>query len=132
MTAVTICALAAVATVFAFMTGVFSSQTSTRDWLAQTRCESDVQKRLASPSTASLSDVKSTASDLLPDNRDMFALMGPSLQSIDHSRITVWNVSGVVDASTEVGSTIHDAFTCRAYFVDGVVVDTLVVFDREH
>jgi hypothetical protein len=100
---------------------------------AQQRCESDVRGRLASASTARLSNVQSVASALEPDSRDLFPLTtNKPLKDVDHSRITVWNVSGIVDARTEVGSTIHDPFTCRAYFVDGSLADTLVLFEHDH
>lgn len=100
---------------------------------AQERCATDVRGKLASPETARLSEVQSKLSDLDPDSRDLFALTtNEPLKGIDHARITVWNVSGTVEAQTEVGSMIRDPFTCRAYFVDGNLVDTLVLFDREH
>ncbi|MBP2452450.1 hypothetical protein [Mycolicibacterium lutetiense] len=100
---------------------------------AQERCETDVRSKLVSPATAQLSDVKSELSDLDPDSRDLFPLTtDQALKGIEHSRITVWNVSGIVDAQTETASTIQDPFTCRAYFVDGNFADTLVVFEREH
>ena len=51
---------------------------------------------------------------------------------IDTSRISVLNVSGVANAPSEVGSTISDRFDCRAYFVDGTLAHTLVVFDHAH
>ncbi|MCV7360889.1 hypothetical protein H7K19_04915 [Mycolicibacterium neworleansense] len=103
------------------------------DQKAQERCETDVRAKLASPDTAELSQVQSQRADLDPDSRDMFALTtNEPLKGIDPARITVWNVSGMVQAQTEVGSVIHDPFTCRAYFVDGNLADTLVVFDREH
>lgn len=105
----------------------------TADRAAQQRCESDVRSRLVSPSTARLSNVQSTVSDLEPDSRDLFPLtINEALKGVDHSRITVWSVTGLVDAPTEVGSMIHDPFTCRAYFVDGTLVDTLVLFDHDH
>ncbi|MEN3225265.1 hypothetical protein PUR22_31000 [Mycolicibacterium porcinum] len=101
--------------------------------MAQQRCETDVRAQLASPSTANLSEVKATASELDPDSRDLFSLIGnDSLKGVDHARITVWNVSGMVDAQTEVGTLMHDPFTCRAYFVDGALADTLVLFDHPH
>lgn len=106
---------------------------STADRTAQQRCESDVRSRLAAPTTARLTNVRSTRSDLEPDSRDLFPLMvNEPLKGVDRSRITVWSVSGTVDAPTEVGSMIHDPFTCRAYFVDGTLADSLVLFDHEH
>ncbi|OCB51723.1 hypothetical protein A5722_30810 [Mycobacterium vulneris] len=106
---------------------------STAERTAQDRCEADVRAKLMAPEAARLSDVQSTLGELEPDSRDMFALTtNAPLKGIDQGRITVWNVSGVVDAQTESGSTIHDPFTCRAYFVDSNLADTLVVFEREH
>ena len=64
---------------------------------------------------------------------DLFSLFsGGRLNGVDHSRISVQSVEGVVVAPNEVGGTLHDPFTCRAYFVDGDLVDTLVVFDHDH
>lgn len=111
----------------------FFGLVNTAERAAQQRCETDVRSRLASPSTASLSDVQSTVSDLQPDSRDLFPLtINKPLKGVDHSRITVWNVTGTVDAQTEGGTTIHDPFTCRAYFVDDTLADTLVLFDHQH
>ncbi|OBB26336.1 hypothetical protein A5792_03965 [Mycolicibacterium peregrinum] len=127
------CALVlGVAAVIAVKTGGFGlMDTSART--AQERCVTDVRGKLVSPATAKLSDLKSERSDLEPDSRDLFPLTTDQpLKGIEQSRITVWNVSGIVDAQTEAGSTIHDPFVCRAYFVDGELVDTLVVFEREH
>ena len=42
------------------------------------------------------------------------------------------NVSGVVNATNEFGSTINDPFDCRAYFVDGSLEHTLVLFNHGH
>jgi hypothetical protein len=106
---------------------------NTPDRTARQRCEADVRTRLVAPTTAQLSEVQSTVSELDPDSRDLFPLtLNAPLKGIDHSRITVWNVTGVVNAQSEVGSTIHDPFICRAYFVDGSLADTLVVFDHDH
>jgi len=101
--------------------------------VARDRCQSDVRKQLASPDSAQLSGVRSVDGELETDGQDMCPLMmdGP-LKGVDHSRITVWNVSGTIDAKAEAGGTIHDPFTCRAYFVDGNLVDTLVLFDHAH
>ena len=100
---------------------------------AQERCESDVMQRLASPSTANLADVRTEASSLDVDGLDLFSLTtSEPLKGVDNARITVLNVSGVVNAQTEVGSTIQDPFDCRAYFVDGSLAHTLVVFDHAH
>ncbi|MCA2243414.1 hypothetical protein [Mycolicibacterium peregrinum] len=129
----TICALvvgiAALITMKAHLFGFGDSIERT----AQQRCESDVRGRLASPSTASMSDVQVRASELDPESRDLFPLTtNKPLKGVNYSRITVWNVTGTVDAQTEVGSVIHDPFICRAYFVDDAIADTLVVFEHEH
>ncbi|MFL0177667.1 hypothetical protein ACJH6H_07445 [Mycobacterium sp. SMC-21] len=101
--------------------------------VARDRCQADVRKQLASPDSAQLSDVRSVAGTLETDGQDMFPLMTDEpLKGVDHSRITVWNVSGMVDAKAEAGGTIRDPFTCRAYFVDGNLADTLVLFDHAH
>lgn len=101
--------------------------------MARDRCEADVRKQLASPTSAQLSGVHAVVGTLESDGRDLFPLtMNEPLKGIDQSRITVWNVSGTVDAKAEAGGTIHDAFTCRAYFVDGDLADTLVLFDHAH
>ncbi|ART70620.1 hypothetical protein BTO20_20620 [Mycobacterium dioxanotrophicus] len=125
-------AFLAVIVVIAVKTQGFGAANS-NERMAQQRCETDVRAQLASPSTANLSEVKATASELDPDSRDLFSLIGnDSLKGVDHARITVWNVSGMVDAQTEVGTLMHDPFTCRAYFVDGALADTLVLFDHPH
>ena len=45
-------------------------------------------------------------------------------------------VSGVrvyVDVNGDAfGATIHDPFSCRAYFIDGNLAHTLVLFDHDH
>jgi hypothetical protein len=100
---------------------------------AQDRCESDVLKRLASPSTAKLSNVEVASTALDPDSKDLFSLLDDPLKGVDHSHITVLNVSGVVDVNGDAfGATIHDPFSCRAYFVDGNLANTLVLFDHDH
>jgi hypothetical protein len=100
---------------------------------AQQRCESDVTKRLAAPDKAHLSQVRTEDSSLDLEGRDLFPVtLEEPLKGVDTSRITVLNVSGVVNAQTEVESTIQDHFTCRAYFVDGALAHTLVVFDEKH
>lgn len=110
-----------------------SGLVSTAERTAQDRCEADVRGKLMTPEAARLSDVQSTRGDLEPDSRDLFPLTTDApLKGVDHARITVWNVSGTVEAQTDSGNTIHDPFTCRAYFVDGNLADTLVVFEREH
>ena len=100
---------------------------------AQQRCERDVVARLVAPSTAKLSDVTVTSAQLDPEVMDLFSLSsGGPLNDVDHSRISVRSVEGVVEAPNEVGGMLHDPFTCRAYFVDGDLADTLVVFDHDH
>lgn len=110
-----------------------ATSVDTREHAAQQRCERDVVARMMAPSTAKLSDVTVTRAQLDPEVMDLFSLSsGGPLHDVDHSRITVRSVEGVVDAPNEVGGTLHDPFTCRAYFVDGDLVDTLVVFDHDH
>lgn len=100
---------------------------------AQQRCESEVKKRLVSPDSATLSDVRTEAGTLDAEGRDFSSLTASDpLKGVDRARITVLNVSGVVNAPSEVGSTIRDHFDCRAYFVDGTLQHTLVVFDHAH
>ncbi|MCI4675857.1 hypothetical protein [Candidatus Mycolicibacterium alkanivorans] len=100
---------------------------------AQQRCESDVVKRLVSPAKATISDSRTETSSLDAEGRDFSSLTASEpLKGVDISRITVLNVSGVVNAPSEVGSTIQDHFDCRAYFVDGALAHTLVVFDHAH
>jgi hypothetical protein len=105
----------------------------TNERVARDRCESDVVKQLASPSTAKLSDIRTESAALDPDNQDLFSLrLNEHLREVDISRITVWEVTGVADAESEVGTTLHDPFTCRAYFVDDSLADTLVLFEHKH
>jgi hypothetical protein len=100
---------------------------------AQQRCESEVMKMLVSPAKATISGIRTESSTLDVDGRDFSSLAASApLKGIDTSRITVLNVSGVVNAPSEVGSAIQDHFDCRAYFVDGALAHTLVVFDRGH
>jgi len=100
---------------------------------AQQRCESEVMKKLVSPAKATISDIRTESSTLDVDGRDFSSLAASApLKGIDTSSITVLNVSGVVNAPSEVGSTIRDHFDCRAYFVDGALAHTLVVFDHGH
>jgi hypothetical protein len=87
---------------------------------------------LAEPSTAKLSNVEVASTVLDPDSKDLFSLLDDPLKGVDHSRITVLNVSGVVDAPNASGSTMHDPFSCRAYFIDGNLAHTLVLFDHDH
>ena len=110
-----------------------ATSVDTRERAAQQRCERDVVARLVAPSTAKLSNVTVTSAQLDPEVMDLFSLTsGGPLNGVDHSRISVRSVEGVVEAPNEVGGTLHDPFTCRAYFVDGDLADTLVVFDPDH
>jgi len=110
-----------------------STDRSSKELTAQDRCESDVLKRLASPATAKLSNVEVASTNLDPDSKDLFSLLDDTLKGVDHSRITVLNVSGVVDVNGDAfGATIHDPFSCRAYFIDGNLANTLVLFDHDH
>jgi len=88
---------------------------------------------LVSPDKATISDVHTQTSTLDADGRDFSSLnTSEPLKGVDVSRITVLNVAGVANAPSEVGSTIQDHFDCRAYFVDGALAHTLVVFDHGH
>ena len=109
-----------------------STDRTSSERTAQDRCEPEVLNRLASPSTAKLSNVEATNTVLDPDSKDLFALLDDPLKGVDHSRITVLNVSGVVDAQNAFGAMIHDPFSCRAYFIDGNLAHTLVLFDHDH
>jgi hypothetical protein len=99
--------------------------------LAQQRCQAEVLKRLVSPDKATISDVHTQTSTL--DGRDFSSLSASEpLKGVDVLRITVLNVAGVANAPSQVGTTISDHFDCRAYFVDGALAHTLVVFDHAH
>lgn len=105
----------------------------TAEQSAQQRCEADVMKRLVSPDMAEISDVRVETSTLDTDGRDFSSLKASEpLKNVDRARITVINVAGVANAPSEVGTTIEDHFDCRAYFVDGTLAHTLVVFDHGH
>ncbi len=105
----------------------------TAEQSALQRCQTDVLNKVVSPSTVHLSDLRAEASTLDVDGRDLFSLtLEEPLKNVDRSRITVLNVSGVVNAPTEVGSTLQDHFDCRAYFVDGSLAHTLVLFEHTH
>lgn len=105
----------------------------TAEQSAQQRCQSDVLEKVLSPSTSHFSEVRAEASALDVDGRDLFSLtLEEPLKDVDESRITVLNVSGVISTPTEVGSTLSDHFDCRAYFVDGSLVHTLVLFEHAH
>jgi hypothetical protein len=99
---------------------------------AQQRCEQDVLGRLAVPSTGMLSEVVVSPSELDPEITDLSTLSRETLQGVDRSRITVLAVSGTVSAPNAFGDTLADRFTCRAYFVDGTLTETLVVFEHDH
>lgn len=110
-----------------------SSSVDTSGRAAQERCERDVLARLVAPSTAEITDVSVTSAPLDPEVMDLFALVsGGPLDGIDHSRISLQSVRGAVEVPNEVGGTLHDPFACRAYFVDGELADTLVVFEHYH
>jgi hypothetical protein len=110
-----------------------SPDRTSKESAAQDRCESDVLERLASPSTANLSSVEVANTDLDPDSKDLFSLLEEPLKGVDHSRITVLNVSGVVNVTGDAFSgSIHDPFSCRAYFIDGNLATTLVLFEHDH
>ena len=109
-----------------------STDRTSNERTAQDRCEPEVLNRLASPSTAKLSNVEAASTALDPDSKDLFSLLDDPLKGVDHSRITVLNVSGVVDAQNAFGATIHDPFNCRAYFIDGNLAHTLVLLDHDH
>ena len=99
---------------------------------AQQRCEKDVLGRLPSPDKAKLTDVKVAPAQLDPEITDFSALGRESLKGTDHSRIAVRSVNGVVGVPNAFGDMISDPFTCRAYFVDDTLTDTLVVFEHDH
>ena len=109
-----------------------STDRTSNERMAQDRCEPEVLNRLAEPSTAKLSNVEVASTVLDSDSKDLFSLLDDPLKGVDHSRITVWNVSGVVNAPNALGATMHDPFSCRAYFIDGNLAHTLVLFDHDH
>jgi hypothetical protein len=110
-----------------------SADRTSNERTAQDRCEPEVLNRLAEPSTAKLSNVEVAGTVLDPDSKDLFSLLDDPLKGVDHSRITVLNVSGVVEVNGDAfGATIHDPFSCRAYFIDGNLAHTLVLFDHDH
>ena len=122
----------------AVATGVLRLGTSgqsapTAEQSAQDRCQADALKRVVAPTTAHFSDVRTETSSLQTDGKDLFPLtLEEPLKGVDTSRITVLNVSGVVNVPNEIGSTIEDHFDCRAYFLDGTLAHTLVLFDHGH
>lgn len=99
---------------------------------AQDRCEQDVLSRLPSRDKAKLADVTVSPAELDPETTDLSALSRESLKDVDRARISVRAVSGVVEAPNAFGETLKDPFTCRAYFVDGNLSDTLVLFEHDH
>ena len=100
--------------------------------VAQERCEKDVLGRLAAPETGKLTDVKVDSAQLDPQTTDFSALSREGLKGVDHSRIVVRAVTGKVQAPNAFGDILTDPFTCRAYFVDDKLTDTLVVFEHDH
>jgi hypothetical protein len=131
-------AVGAALVAIAFATGALrlgksADSAPSAEQVAQQRCQSDVLKRLVSPDNATISDLHTETSTLDVDGRDFSSLTASEpLKGIDASRISVLNVSGVANAPSEVGTTIQDHFDCRAYFVDGALAHTLVVFDHAH
>lgn len=100
---------------------------------AQQRCQAEVMKKLVSPDTATISELHTQTGTLDAEGRDFSSLnANDQLKGVDASRITVLNVSGVANAPSQVGTMIADHFDCRAYFVDGALTHTLVVFDHAH
>jgi hypothetical protein len=128
----------AILVALAMATGVLRLGTSgqaapTPAQTAQDRCQADVLNRVVTPATAQFSDVRTESSSLEADGKDQFSLtLAEPLKGADVSRITVLNVSGVVNVPNEVGSTLADHFDCRAYFLDGNLAHTLVLFDHAH
>ena len=128
--AVALCAAALA--VSAVITDGFNFASSAAD-ASQERCESEVLKRLMSPTNARLTNVQAEKSVLDTDSRDLLPLQtNEPLKGVDVTRITVWNVSGVIEMQSEVGTQLHEPFDCRAYFVDGDLADTLVLLDHKH
>ncbi|WP_233211477.1 hypothetical protein [Mycobacterium sp. shizuoka-1] len=100
---------------------------------AQRRCEDNVLERLITPSSARLSDIQTVSSSLDTEGRDLFSLtLEEPLKGVDVARITVFDVTGIVHSLNEFGSPMQDHFSCRAYFVDGSLAHTLVLFDHPH
>lgn len=132
-----ILAAGAAALVIAVATGKLrlggSGAAPSKEQVAQQRCESDVLRRLVARNKATISDTRTETAALDADGRDFSPLnTGDRLKGVETSRITVLNVSGMSNSPSEVGSTLRDHFDCRAYFVGGDLVDTLVVFDHDH
>lgn len=101
--------------------------------MAQQRCESDVLKRVLIAEKATISDIHTQYTPLDVNGQDFTSLtLSEPLKGVDPARITVLTISGVANAPSEVGSVIHDRFSCRAYFIDGNLAHTLVIFDHDH
>lgn len=117
----------------ALRVGSSRDSAATAEQSARQRCESEVRKRLMSHDKATVTDLRTEAASLDIQARDLSSVTAsPALKDVDPARITVLNVSGVVNAPSQVGSVLHDRFDCRAYFVDGNLAHTLVVFDHDH
>lgn len=99
--------------------------------VAQQRCEVDVVNRLASPSTAQISEIDPTSDVLDADSRDLFSCWS-LLSKGSINRIKVWNVAGVVNSKNGFGNSMQTPFTCRAYFLGGDLVHTLILLDHHH
>jgi len=100
---------------------------------AADRCQADVLKKVIDPTAAQLADVHTESGTLDTEGRDLFSLtLEEPLKDVDPERVTVLDVTGVVNSRNELGSTIQDHFDCRAYFVDGSLAHTLVLFDHPH
>lgn len=134
MTRTRLLVIAVVALSIGILIGItFSTRESgPNDRAVAERCEKDVLARLAAPSTAKLTEVTVANSELDPETTDLSALSRDTLKAADRASISVRTASGVVQAPNAFGETLNDPFTCRAYFVDGNLVDTLVVFSHDH
>ncbi|WP_313675456.1 hypothetical protein [Mycolicibacterium sp.] len=111
---------------------VFALRQAPNQRLAQERCEKDVLARLPSPESAKLAELTVVESQLDPETTDLSALSRDSFKGVDRSNITVRSVSGIVQVPNAFGDMLNDPFTCRAYFVDDKLVETLVVFEHAH
>ena len=110
----------------------FASREAPNQLVAQERCEKDVLARLPSPDSAKVDDVTVVEAQLDPETTDLSVLSRDSLKGVDRSSIMVRSVSGVVQAPNAFGDTLNDPFTCRAYFVDDKLVESMVVFEHDH
>lgn len=102
------------------------------DAAAQQRCERDVVARMVTPESATVSDVTVMSAQLDPEITDLAPLSAGPLAGVERSRISVRSVTGVVTTPNQVGGTLDDPFTCRAYFIDGQLADTLVLLGHDH